>query len=142
LAGLWIFQAMGMTLADFKVGGGVVFMIIAIRIILGVEDERPKATDLPLVGVVPLATPAIVGPAVIANVVLLSQQQSVLFSLAVFFANLLFTMLLLYNAPAIEKLIGQKGTLAISKVFAILLVGLAVMFIRQGVYEIVTQLYR
>ena len=137
VAGLGLFHIVGMTVADFRIGGGLVFLVVSIRTILGVHDEKAGNGDK-TVGVVPLATPGIVGPAVISNIVLLSQRFSVGFALSVFLVNLFFAILLLWFASGIEKLIGRGGIQAVSKVIAMLLVGIAVSYIRSGIVEIVS----
>lgn len=137
VAGVHVFRVLGITTDDFRVGGGIVFLVMAIRVIIGAgragagTDHHDEVDTS--ISVVPLATPGIVGPAVIANIVLLSQTHGVLYAMAVFATIATGTAVLLYFSGTIRRLIGDKMMKAVSKVFAILMVGIAVMFIRVGI---------
>lgn len=136
IAGLGLFHLVGMTIADFRVGGGLVFLIVSIRTILNVHQQDDEPEDA-TAGIVPLATPGIVGPAVISNIVLLAQRFGVVFALGVFFVNLVFAVFLLWYASGIERIVGRGGLQALSKVIAMLLVGIAVSYIRMGILDAV-----
>ena len=140
IAGLGLFHLVGMTIADFRIGGGLVFLIVSIRTILGLESVRQAKPDA-AAGIVPLTTPGIVGPAVISNIVLLSQRFSVPFAIAVFLVNLIFAVVLLWYASETEKIVGRGGIQAISKVIAMLLVGIAVSYIRKGIVQTIHEAF-
>lgn len=139
VGGFWIFRALGMELNDFRIGGGLVFLIIAIQAIIKSDssDEKISAKDRMLFGIVPVAVPGIVGPAVITNLVFITRDSSFLWSLLIFTVCLIITYGILFVARYIIKAIGTKGLLVLSKIFALLLVGMAVMFIRTGLMSLI-----
>ncbi len=133
LAGMYVFRILGITIDDFRIGGGIVFLIMAIRVILGTDGGEHSQVEDTSISVVPIATPGMVGPAVIANIVLLSQQKGLLFSMGVFGVVATLTAILLFFSGGIHRIVGNKAVKAVSKIFAILMVGIAVMFIRVGI---------
>ncbi len=133
VAGIQVFNALGITVDDFRIGGGIVFLIIAIRIVLGVSEKSEGALpDDNSISVVPIATPSIVGPAVIANIVMLTQQRGLAVSMGVFTTITLMTLGILFFSTAVRRIVGEKVVKAVSRIFAIMMVGIAVMFIRLG----------
>ncbi|MBI4979852.1 MAG: MarC family protein [Spirochaetes bacterium] len=141
VAGLWIFKALGIEMEDFKIGGGLVFLIIAIQSIIKNDSakERISVSDRMMFGIVPVAVPGIVGPAVITTIIYITRETNLMWSLIVFTISLLVTYTILFAANRIVHLIGTKGVSILSKVFALLLVGLAVMFIRTGITSIIAR---
>jgi multiple antibiotic resistance protein len=134
LAGVQVFRVIGITTDDFRIGGGIVFLIMAVRMILGTKgDSLSSSSNDTSISIVPLATPLIVGPAVIANIVLLTQRKGLLFAMGVFTTVLTITAIFLFFSGDIRRVIGEKVGKAVSKIFAILMVGIAVMFIRVGI---------
>lgn len=60
-----VLEALGIDLASFRIAGGLVLLVIALRMVLA-ETETSSDTDAPLrgnVAVFPLAMPFIAGPA-------------------------------------------------------------------------------
>ena len=73
LFGTGILGYFGISFNSFRVAGGLVLLIIGLRIVLGLRliEERAKKYEL---AAVPLATPLIVGPAVITVTILLVSE--------------------------------------------------------------------
>ena len=72
-----VLEALGIDLASFRIAGGLVLLVIALRMVLA-ETETSSDTDAPLrgnVAVFPLAMPFIAGPASIMAVVLLTDNN-------------------------------------------------------------------
>jgi multiple antibiotic resistance protein len=68
-----IFLLLGIDVADFLMAGGIILLILAIRYLINgkvVETEDLSASET--VGVVPLGTPLVVGPAVLASLLSLT----------------------------------------------------------------------
>src|SRR5208337_2492738 len=66
--GKFIFTVIGITVSDFKVAGGTILLVIAIRDLLFPERRRNIVDET--VGVVPLGVPLIVGPAVLTTTII------------------------------------------------------------------------
>lgn len=65
LIGRAVFTALGIKVEDFMIAGGIVLMIIAVLDM--VRAGEPRVTISPTLGVVPLGTPLIAGPATLYN---------------------------------------------------------------------------
>ncbi len=69
-----IFTALGITVADFQVAGGLILLGLAGRELLNVAPASREATDD--FGVVPLGMPLIAGPALLTALLSLSIQSA------------------------------------------------------------------
>jgi multiple antibiotic resistance protein len=130
-----IFRILGITTDDFKIAGGTVLLVFAVRDLVQGGEERIKP-DLK-VGVVPIGVPLIVGPAVLTNILLLVNLYGIVPTIISLILNLLIIWISLINAERIISFVGRGGIIGIAKVMALLLASIAVMMIRIGVVNIV-----
>lgn len=72
--GKLIFRFLGITVGDFMVAGGVVLFCIAILDIMGSQGDRRISQKQ--LGVVPLGTPLLAGPALLATSLLIIEECS------------------------------------------------------------------
>jgi multiple antibiotic resistance protein len=133
-AGHMVFKLLGITDADFRIGGGLLLLIFSIREIFGTSSKNAQgnAPDQ-LIGVVPLGIPLIAGPAMITTILILHESYSYLNVLAALVANLAIVLLLLIYSDGIVKKIGDVTPRVVAKVVAIFLAAIAVMMIRSGI---------
>jgi multiple antibiotic resistance protein len=127
-----IFRAVGITVSDFQIAGGLILFILAARDLILATPENEKISDD--FGVVPLGMPLIAGPASITTLLVLAQNQTlgltvILVALAV---NLGLVVLALHYSEWLGRRVGATGMRAISKIIAMLLAAIAVSMIRQG----------
>jgi len=130
-----IFRILGITTDDFKIAGGIVLLVFAVRDLVQSGEERIKP-DLK-VGVVPIGVPLIVGPAVLTNILLLVNLYGIVPTIISLILNLLIIWISLINAERIISVVGRGGIIGIAKVMALLLASIAVMMIRIGVVNII-----
>ena len=128
--GQWVFGYLGITEHDFKVGGGVVLLVMAVTDLLFSSEETRAAQGE--IGVVPLGIPLIMGPAGLAAIMLGANSYGRVITLAALLANLLLVWLVFANAERIGRLLGKSGAQAVAKIAALFLAGIAVMLIRSG----------
>jgi multiple antibiotic resistance protein len=126
-----IFRILGITSDDFKIAGGIVLLVFAVRDLVHSGEERMKP-DIK-VGVVPIGVPLIVGPAVLTNILLLADHFGVVPTLVALVLNLFIVWITLINAERIINVVGKGGIIGIAKVMALLLASIAIMMIRIGV---------
>jgi multiple antibiotic resistance protein len=126
-----IFRILGITTDDFKIAGGIVLLVFAVRDLVHSGEERMKP-DIK-VGVVPIGVPLIVGPAVLTNILLLADHFGVVPTLVALVLNLFIVWITLINAERIINVVGKGGIIGIAKVMALLLASIAIMMIRIGV---------
>lgn len=126
-----VFGFLGITIGDFMIAGGAVLFCIAITDILNpiTKERRHPGDDL---GAVPLGTPLIVGPAVLTTTLLMISEYGLIATLVSVVANILLAGAIFHFSAILIKVLGQAGTKAISKIFALLLAAIAVMLIRKG----------
>lgn len=133
LVGQAVFHLLGITMGDFMIAGGTILFVIAINdMVSPLVRRRVQANDL---GVVPLGTPMIVGPAVLTTCLLMISQYGVIATIVSTVANILFAGLLLSLASRVVGVLGEAGTKAISKVMSLLLAAIAVMLVRKGLEQ-------
>jgi multiple antibiotic resistance protein len=132
-AGHMVFKLLGITDADFRIGGGLLLLIFSIREIFGTSSKSTKgeAPDQ-LIGVVPLGIPLIAGPAMITTILILHETHTFITVLSALAANLVVVLLLLIYSDAIVRKIGDVTPRVVAKVVAIFLAAISVMMIRSG----------
>jgi len=132
-----IFSLLGIEVADFLMAGGIILLILAIRYLItgkALETEDFSASET--IGVVPLGTPLVVGPAVLAALLLLMGRHHIAIVLSSFVINLVIQWVLFRQATRIVAFLGNTGVSAISKVIMLLLAAIAVKMIREGILTI------
>jgi multiple antibiotic resistance protein len=144
LAGQALLHALGISLASFRIAGGIMLFLIALEMVFERrtqkrEDRAAEAVASPQVedvSVFPMAMPMIAGPGSIATVMLLmgrnagwEQKGAVLAATG---ANLLLMLASLLAAGAIMRVVGAKIEAVITRLLGVLLAALAVQFVMDG----------
>ncbi|MDC0520451.1 MarC family protein, partial [Candidatus Pelagibacter sp.] len=134
LLGSSLLSYLNISYPAFTIGGGIILLIIAIEMLFDKRQQR-KGEDLDLnsdnVSVFPLATPIIAGPAAITSVIVSVSDIGTNFTnqtvgmLSLVFV-LFLTFIIFFIASKFSKLINKKIIGVISRVVAIILVGLSV----------------
>jgi len=140
-AGTYIFDFLRIKPADFQIGGGLLLFLFAVTDILNVR--RPLQADSETLGVCPLATPLIAGPAVLTTVLLLGRGNegtdtaerigAVTTTLVSLLVNTAIIWVTLHSATWIVARLGRATLMAISKVMMLFLAAIGVMMVRTGV---------
>jgi multiple antibiotic resistance protein len=131
VAGKLLFSFLGITESDFRVGGGVVLLVLAVNdLLFSPESKRnPEST----VGVVPIGIPLIMGPAALTTIIILVHSYGYAWAVASLVANMMIVWLVFTQASRIMRMMGKAGARATAKVVALFLAGIAVMMIRSGI---------
>ena len=127
-----VFKAVGISVSDFQIAGGLILFILAAKDLISSAAEPEKLPED--FGVVPLGMPLIAGPASITTLLVLAQAHTIgivviLVALAV---NLVLVVCALHYSAWLGRKIGPTGLRAISKIIAMLLAAIAVNMIRRG----------
>ena len=125
-----IFAALGITVADFQVAGGLILLGLAGRELLGIGPHDRSGSDE--FGVVPLGMPLIAGPALLTALLILVDTVGLVFTLASLLANLALVAIAFCNADRFTRWMGKQGLRGVSKIIALLLAAIAVSLIRRG----------
>ena len=135
LAGTAMFQFLGIEQYDFKIGGGIVLLVLAVLdlVIVG----KPAVHDQEMVGIVPLGMPLIAGPAMLTTVLVFSSREGYgyLMTTVAVVANFTILLIVLLSADRVAKLVGVNTLRAFSKLVMVLLAAIAIQFIRSGITE-------
>lgn len=125
-----IFAALGITVGDFQVAGGLILLGLAVRELLDLGGENRPAGEA--FGVVPLGMPLIAGPALLTALLILVDSVGIVFTVLSLLANLLLVGLAFRNADFLARLLGKRGLNGTSKLISLLLAAIAVSLIRRG----------
>lgn len=134
--GKGILLLLNIKVADFLVAGGLILLLLAAKELVTGKMWESQAHSIAEVGVVPIGTPLVTGPAVLTTLLLLIDQYSVIIVIVSFVLNLLLTWLIFSKANRVVVFLGQGGVRAASKVASLFLAAIAIKMIRQGVLEI------
>jgi len=132
--GKWVLELIGITIPDFQIAGGVLLFVISMRLLLpGTQKSLLANGHDKDVGVFPLGTPLITGPAVLTTTLIMLNsfgKMPTFISLAI---NMVIVWVTLVKADFIIRLMGTNGTRAFSKIMYILLAAIGVMMVRRGI---------
>ena len=142
LLGGVIFQLFGITLAAFRIAGGIILFGIAMGMITSKKEEVDTTNEKPEgdisddISVIPLAIPFISGPGSIATVMILTSEAPTIYhTVLVFFAVLFTTVSCYYSmvySKVIVKYLGNTGKQIITKIFGLILAVISVQFVING----------
>ncbi|MDD9876497.1 MAG: NAAT family transporter [Magnetovibrio sp.] len=145
LLGNDILAYMGITLPALRTAGGILLLLIGIKLVFAepsgststTDDETKEAELKDDVSVFPLATPLIAGPGAMgAGVLLMGNTHGDVKLGAIVVGAMLavvaITFVLLLVATQVQRLLGVTGLQVISRIFGVLLTALAVQFVFDG----------
>ncbi|MDD4894112.1 MAG: MarC family protein [Candidatus Omnitrophica bacterium] len=131
--GKWVFGLIGITISDFQVAGGALLFVISVWLLLpGASKGFLSNGNDKDIGVFPLGTPLITGPAVLATTLMMLDTFGLVPTFVSLILNMFIVWITLIKADYIMKLMGQAGTRAFSKIMYILLAAIGIMMIRRG----------
>jgi multiple antibiotic resistance protein len=132
LLGSWIFKLLGIALYDFKIGGGIVLLVMAILDLIRTKDSQEHTGST---GVVPLGVPLVTGPALITAAMLQVNIYGYFIVIPSLILNFIFAWAALRYSVVITKVIGEEGADIVSKIAALLMTAIAFSMIRSGIFE-------
>lgn len=140
LAGEAVLRFMGTSLPAFRVGGGLVLLIMAIGMLTAKPDRDGRSAasgDGPSsVAIVPVAMPLLAGPgAISATIIQVHRGTGFLHGAFVIAAILLVATVcwaVLHHADRIGRLVGPVGLNVIVRLFGLVLAAIAVETIANG----------
>ena len=120
------------------IAGGIILLIIGLRMIFpkpeGVMGQAPGGEPF----LVPIAIPMIAGPSVLSMLILMTEGSSgnrisLLFSLVIAWV---MSFIILLVAPALIKVLKERGLIALERFMGMILVMMAVQMLLDGFREI------
>jgi multiple antibiotic resistance protein len=144
LLGQILFDAIGVRLVSFEIGGGIVLFLFGVKMIF----DKPEGTDMPPesqhdVAVFPLAIPAIAGPGAMLGVVVAANNPTYNFQLQMLVTATLLVVLacsytLMRFSDVVNRWIGRTGSLILSRVMGIILTAIATETVLKALTKVAT----
>ena len=141
VVGQMLLSALDIELGAFRIAGGLVLLIISLRMVLESTHqptEKKESGDRHDVAVFPLATPFIAGPGAILAAVLLTDHT--LYSVSqqvgttlVMLGVLAIQYVLLLASGTVNRVLGETGTNVISRIMGLILAALSIETILIGI---------
>ena len=146
-AGETILRFFGISVDSFRVGGGILLLLMAITMLHGkvsnvkqTKEEELDSVERDSVAVVPLGTPLLAGPGAISTVILYAQRYSsvahYLAMVAVIVVLTGCTVLLFRMAPTITTLFGRTGINIVTRLMGLIMAAMGVEFIAHGLRQL------
>ncbi len=140
-----LLRKLGVSLAAFRIAGGIMLFMIALDMVFEKrtqrrEDRAQKVNATPEIediSVFPMAIPMIAGPGSIASVMLLMARSEgldqSLIVLGAMGAVLILTVIALLAAGPLMRLLGHKVEAMITRILGVILAALAAQFVIDGI---------
>jgi len=138
-------KALGVSLAAFRIAGGIMLFLIALEMVFEKRTERredraakvAQSPEVEDVSIFPMAMPMIAGPGSIASVMLMMSRNHGIEKVAVVLAALAtilaLTLAALLAAGPLMRLLGARIEAVITRILGVLLGALAVQFVIDGI---------
>ena len=147
LLGRPMLHALGISLASFRIAGGIMLFMIALDMVFERRTQRREeraqslepSTQAQDISVFPMAMPMIAGPGSIASAMLWVSQAdgaaATFTVLAAITTVMLITMLTLLAAGPILRLLGERIEAVITRILGVILAALAAQFVIDGLKQ-------
>jgi multiple antibiotic resistance protein len=143
LIGQPLLNFFGISIDSFKVGGGILLMLMAVDMMQArpnqvkqTPEEAEEAIDKESVAVVPIAIPLLSGPGAISTVIIYAQGPFQVVHVSMIIVIILIvsaiTLVSLYVASPISKILSKTGINIATRLMGLLLAAVAVEFIVGG----------
>ena len=145
IVGNFLLSYLNISLGAFKIAGGIILFIISLEMLFDKRQERKKK-DIENVSnniaIFPLAIPLLSGPAAITSVIVIVSQFGdnltyQLISTISLLCVMLITFILFFIVSKSQQFINKKVINVFSRVIAIILAGLSVQYIIDGVISLI-----
>jgi multiple antibiotic resistance protein len=144
LGGGLIFKVFGITIAAFKIAGGVLIGLNALDM---VQARRSSQSETPVekaegiakedIGIMPLGVPMLAGPGAISTVMVLQLGSRSWPTTAALYVSIALTAYISYltlgAASLVERRLGQTGMRILTRLMGLVLCAIAVQFILDGI---------
>jgi multiple antibiotic resistance protein len=133
-----IFNTLGITVNDLRVGGGLILLVLSTSDLLFSDLRRRAPNDEEEeedhdIGIVPLGIPLTIGPAAITTIIVSQQQFGYVPTLTALSFNLGLVLAAFIGGPVIMGFLGRNASKAIAKIASLFLAAISVAMIKNGV---------
>ena len=143
----------GVSIASFKVGGGILLLLMAIAMMQAkhtpskqTPEEAEEAEEKESIAVVPIAMPLLAGPGAISTVIIYADVSSQPFHIGLIIFSIVLIALLTWAAlnvaTRIRKILSKTGINIATRLMGLLLAAIAVEFLAGGLIQLLPGLAR
>lgn len=150
LCGAWVLAYLQISEAAFKIAGGIILFLVALDMLAAKRQQRKRDESTPdpaaptaepdndNLAIYPLAIPLLAGPAAIMSVIVVNASfAGALASTIIGYASLIAVMIatgaILCLTVVAEQWLNEKVTMVFSRITAIILAGLSVQYVIDGI---------
>jgi len=130
-AGQQILILFGISLSSFMVAGGLLLLIIAVRLLVA-GGWQEHSTSPESIGAVPIGFPLLVGPGAITTTILILQSSGFFVTVISVMLTFVIVWLILRFINPIFNILGSNGSLVVTRLMAMFIAAIAVQYIVQG----------
>jgi multiple antibiotic resistance protein len=144
--GRWILAILGIRTGSFFIAGGIMLFLVSLEMLFGrptqskISSRETPGEDDESIAVFPLAIPMLAGPGTITTIILFTstgRDMSVMIMLFTALAVSMAAVWIILNASdVILKLLGRTGVSVIERIIGLLLSGLSIQFIYDGIVKL------
>jgi multiple antibiotic resistance protein len=144
LLGKPMLKALGISLASFRIAGGIMLFFIALDMVFEKRTQRREERAHSVEGaedisVFPMAIPMIAGPGSIATAMLMVSRADTLGDVSIVLAAMttviLLTLVALLAAAPVMRLAGERIEAMITRLLGVILAALAAQFVIDGLRQ-------
>jgi len=142
LVGTQALALFGVTTSELLIAGGLLFLILGLDMMFGLLPA--SACDPRTACIVPVASPLLAGPGAITTVLLTVNREpfpsGYLVAGAAMVVALGITWVILRRLDDLLRLLGERGSLLLSKLMGIVIMAIAVSFVVRGIEGVVARI--
>ncbi len=147
LIGKPLLNFFGVSIASFKVGGGILLMLMAIAMMQAkhtegkqTPEEAEEAEEKESIAVVPIGMPLLAGPGAISTVIIYADASSQPAHIGLIIVGSLMVALLTWGslniAGPVSKMLSKTGINIVIRLMGLLLAAIAAEFIAGGLLQL------
>ena len=152
LIGKPLLNFFGVSISSFKVGGGILLLLMSVSMMLAVHtsrqtpEEAEEAEEKESIAVVPIAIPLLAGPGAISTVIIYADASFQPLDISVIIISSMLVALLTWGAliiaNPISKAMSKTAINVSTRLMGLLLASIAVEFIAGGLGQLLPGLTR
>lgn len=139
IVGKYLFRIFGITLPAFKLGGGLLLLLIALDMLQArrsrtreTPEERSNASVTEDVGIIPMGIPMLAGPGSISTVMVLVGQAPSWYDAIPVLVGIIITSgvtyVVLLGADRVEAMLGDLGIRVVTRLMGLMITAIAFQF--------------
>jgi multiple antibiotic resistance protein len=138
-----ILEFFGISVASFRVAGGLLILLMAISMMRGGGAEKRNGMEIDdrELSITPLAIPLTAGPGTISTAIIFAERASSWLDYAIVAASALVASVVIWLAlrlsDKIQGIMGQTGIHVVTRLMGLVLAAIAVEFIIEGLVQAV-----